>query len=123
MGRERRHQHHNAKGNRAFKKVIAQEVAEVYPNAVSTMTDFIPNIYKLASINNGFVALPNHGLVVCDKVKLIFGESQNVYKVLTINEKGFKIEDNSKPKTLNSKLTNTEGVFFCKKKIKKPLLA
>jgi hypothetical protein len=81
-----------AKGNRTFKKVIAQEVAEVYPNAVNTMTDFIPNIYQLTKIENGFVALTNHGLVVGDKVKLIFGESQNVYKVLKINENGFYTE-------------------------------
>lgn len=89
-----------AKGNREFKKVIAQEVVEVYPNAVSKMTDFIPNIYKLAKMDNGFVALANHGLVVGDKVKLIFGESQNSYNVLEINEKGFKID------------TNTEGSVF-----------
>jgi Chaperone of endosialidase len=80
-----------AKGNREFKKVIAQEVAEVYPNAVSKMTDFIPNIYQLSSIKDGFVALANHKLVVGDNVKLIFGDKQDSYKVLEINEKGFKI--------------------------------
>jgi hypothetical protein len=96
-----------SKGHKEIKKVIAQEVAEVYPNAVSTMTDFIPNIYKLATIKDGFVALANHGLVVGDKVKLIFGDRQEVCKVLTINEKGFTVD--SKPKTQNLKLENTEG--------------
>ncbi len=81
-----------SKGNKIIKKVIAQEVAEVLPNAVNKMTDFIPNIYKLAKIENGFIALINHGLVVGDKVKLIFGDKQDVYKVLKINEKGFYTE-------------------------------
>ena len=96
-----------SKGNTVYKKVIAQEVAEVYPNAVSKMTDFIPNIYQLSSIKDGFVALANHKLVVGDKVKLIFGDRQEVVKVLEINEKGFRVD--SKPKTQNSKLENTEG--------------
>jgi hypothetical protein len=81
-----------AKGNTIYKKVIAQEVAEVYPNAVSKITDVIPNIYKIATIEKGFIHLKNHNLQVGDKVKLIFGESQNLYKVLKINEKGFYTE-------------------------------
>ena len=80
------------KGNKVYKKVIAQEVAQVYPQAVSTMTDVIPNIYKMATIKDGFVALPNHNLKVGDKVKLIFGDSQNLYNVLKINENGFAVE-------------------------------
>jgi hypothetical protein len=81
-----------AKGNTVYKKVIAQEVAEVYPNAVSKMTDVIPNIYKLTSIKDGFVHLENHDLKVGDKVKLIFGDKQELYKVLKTNEKGFLID-------------------------------
>jgi hypothetical protein len=38
-------------GNRAFKKVIAQQVETVYPQVVTTRTDFIPNVYQaVASI-------------------------------------------------------------------------
>jgi hypothetical protein len=81
-----------AKGNKAYKKVIAQELAEVYPNAVSKMTDVVPNIYKLATVKNGFIDLKNHGLVVGDKVKLIFENKQDLFKVLEINDLGFKIE-------------------------------
>lgn len=36
-------------GNKTFKKVIAQEVEKVYPQVVSKHTDFIPNVYQLAS--------------------------------------------------------------------------
>jgi hypothetical protein len=81
-----------AKGNTIYKKVIAQEVAEVYPNAVSKMTDFIPNIYQLSSIKDGFIAIANPKLEVGDKVKLIFGDKQEVVKVWGINENGFYTE-------------------------------
>jgi Chaperone of endosialidase len=81
-----------AKGNKEYKKVIAQELAEVYPNAVSKMTDVIPNIYKLTSIKDGFVNLENHDLKVGDKVKLIFGDKQELCKVLKTNKNGFYTE-------------------------------
>jgi Chaperone of endosialidase len=33
-------------GNKAFKKVIAQQVETVFPQVVTTRTDFIPNVYQ-----------------------------------------------------------------------------
>ncbi len=36
-------------GNKPFKKVIAQEVEKVYPQIVSTHTEFVPNVYQLTS--------------------------------------------------------------------------
>jgi hypothetical protein len=36
-------------GSKPFKKVIAQEVEKVYPQVVSTHTDFIPNVYQLTT--------------------------------------------------------------------------
>ena len=36
-------------GNKAFKKVIAQEVEKVYPQLVSKHTDYIPNVYQVSS--------------------------------------------------------------------------
>jgi Chaperone of endosialidase len=33
-------------GNKQFKKVIAQDVEKVYPQAISKHTDFIPNVYQ-----------------------------------------------------------------------------
>jgi hypothetical protein len=35
-------------GNKTFKKVIAQQVEKVYPQAVSRVTDVVPDIYALA---------------------------------------------------------------------------
>lgn len=39
------------KGNKVTKKVIAQQVKEVLPNAVNYTVDFIPNIYQLVTIS------------------------------------------------------------------------
>lgn len=85
-----------AKGNKAYKKVIAQELAEVYPNAVSKMTDVIPNIYKMATIfpsgsEGSFIELKNHGLIVGDKVQLIFGDKKELLPVLKTTENGFTV--------------------------------
>jgi|GEM_PF-2516659 len=82
------------KGNGHHKKVIAQQVETVYPQAVSKTTDIIPDIYRLANIQNNFVELPHHQLTVGEKVKLIFGEKQEVFEVEAVNEKGFKVKNN-----------------------------
>ncbi len=36
-------------GNKSYKKVIAQQVEKFYPQVVSKHTDFVPNVYQLAS--------------------------------------------------------------------------
>lgn len=81
-----------AKGNKQYKKVIAQEVAEVYPIAVTNITDCIPDIYKLATIKGGFIALENHPLKKGERVKLIFGENQEILEVKEATTEGFWIE-------------------------------
>jgi len=64
-------------GGRLEKGVIAQEVEKVVPEAVSTSTNYIPNIYaRAAAVNctNQMLRLTMaqpHGLVVGDQVKLI----------------------------------------------------
>ncbi len=80
------------KGNNNYKKVIAQQVKEVYPQIVSTHVDVIPDIYQVAIIQDGFVALPNTNLKAGEKVKLIFEEGETLILVKAINEKGFFVE-------------------------------
>ena len=46
-----------AKGTGLQKKVIAQQVEKVFPQAVSKQTDVIPDIYKAASTKDGWVEL------------------------------------------------------------------
>ena len=69
-----------AKGNRDYKKVIAQQVEKVYPQAVTQMTDVVPDIYKKASISNGVINLAT-SLKAGDKVKLIFESGEEVVEV------------------------------------------
>jgi hypothetical protein len=47
-------------GNRAFKKVIAQEVEAIFPQAVQQQTGFLPDVYALAT---AVQALPGDSLV------------------------------------------------------------
>jgi hypothetical protein len=79
-----------SKGDAEIKKVIAQELKAVYPQAVSTMTDVVPDIYQQASIENGFIALPTN-LKVGEKVKIIFADSENILEVTEAGKTGFKV--------------------------------
>ncbi|MCP4145527.1 MAG: hypothetical protein GY752_09635 [bacterium] len=79
-------------GDRAEKKVIAQQINEVYPLAVSYISDVIPNIYKLGKFNNGTIYVAND-LVKGDKVQLILpsGDAE-LFEVLQASDSNFKID-------------------------------
>lgn len=79
-----------SKGNKSYKKVIAQQIKEVYPQAVSQMTDVVPNIYKLSEIKDGWINLKTD-LQVGDRVKLIFSGSDKIVEVEEISASGFKV--------------------------------
>jgi hypothetical protein len=72
-------------GNKAFKKVIAQQVERVYSLAVSKGTSFVPSIYSTSTVaptasGQSLVTLvaPHH-LQVGDKVKVI-GEKNGTFE-------------------------------------------
>ncbi len=69
-------------GDKAFKKVIAQELKQVYPQAVNVTGNFIPDIYQKATIANGWITLRTD-LVKGDLVRII---TLNSTKELTIEE-------------------------------------
>jgi hypothetical protein len=98
------------KGNGRYKKVIAQQVEGVYPQAVSKITDCIPDIYQLAKINGNFIELPNHNLKIGERVKLIFGDKQEIVEVLTISDFGFTISEIQVPSS-EVRATAATGVF------------
>lgn len=66
-------------GNKIFKKVIAQELEQVYPQAVSKQTSTIPDIYSLAEkvvfdqkSKNLTVFLPkNYGIQVGERIEMV----------------------------------------------------
>jgi hypothetical protein len=80
------------KGNKTYKKVIAQEVKEILPDVVTLSTEVIPNIYKLTSIKNDFINLENHNLKKGERVKLIFAENQEIVEVKETTNEGFFVE-------------------------------
>lgn len=77
-------------GDQWQKKLIGQQLKEVFPQAVSTTIETIPDIYQKATIANGWVNLPNT-LKVGEKVKLIFKDKEEMAEVLRANAEGFEV--------------------------------
>ena len=79
-----------AKGNKPYKKVIAQQVMSVYPQAVSLTTEVVPDIYKMSTIDNGYVSLETD-LKAGDKVRLILEDETSLFNVISVDKNGFKV--------------------------------
>lgn len=80
-----------AKGNRPTKKVIAQQVAEVYPQAVSSnLIEVIPDIYQRAEVRDGWIMLSTD-LKAGERVQLISENSKQVYEVIEAEPSRFKV--------------------------------
>lgn len=84
-------------GNRKFKKVIAQEVEEVFPQAISQSKNFIPNIFApaKAQVLENQIELTlskTHELKSQDTLKIYFAGKEKQIKVLeTPNNKTIRI--------------------------------
>jgi hypothetical protein len=81
------------KDDKPYKKVIAQEVKEVYPQAVSFTKEIIPDIYTMSTLKNGLVTIQNT-LKKGDKVKLIMEDKEGLYDVIEATENNFRINEN-----------------------------
>jgi hypothetical protein len=80
-----------ANGNRPQKKVVAQQVEQVYPQAVSQNIDVVPDIYTNATLKDGWVQLATD-LKVGDRVKLIGGKEKGIHEVLEVREGAFRTD-------------------------------
>ncbi|MCC6462416.1 MAG: hypothetical protein IT260_18255 [Saprospiraceae bacterium] len=81
------------KGNMPQKKVIGQQVAVVFPQAVDSNTqEFIPDILQTSRADNGWIALAGHGLQAGDIVRLFFGQKQVGLKVTEATVSGFRVD-------------------------------
>ena len=78
-------------GNQPQKKVIAQQLEKVYPQAVSTMTDVVPDIFEKAAVEDGWVMLATD-LKVGDRVKLIGKKEEAVHEVLEVRKGAFRTD-------------------------------
>lgn len=78
-------------GSNPYKKVIAQQLAYVYPQAVTTnLTETIPDIYQQAEVNEGWIELATN-LQTGEKVKIITENSAKDYEVLEVEATRFKV--------------------------------
>lgn len=75
-------------GNKTFKKVIAQEVEKVYPQIISKHTDFIPNVYQLASkiektANGWLLSFTNKHTISSNakKLRVLLSETEGMQEV------------------------------------------
>ena len=80
-----------SKGHSTIKKVIAQQVEKVYPEAVGQSISVVPDIYQLASMQDGFIPLRTK-VTTGDNVKLIFDDNAVVLATVTsVVEDGFYV--------------------------------
>ncbi|MEL6805614.1 MAG: tail fiber domain-containing protein, partial [Bacteroidota bacterium] len=79
------------KGTDAHKKVIAQQVAEVFPQAVtSNTTEVIPDIYQRAHLQDGWIELATN-LEVGERVKIITETSHDIHEVTAVEATRFQV--------------------------------
>jgi hypothetical protein len=80
-----------ANGRRQVKKVIAQQVESVYPQAVSKTTGVVPDIYQAATQDDGWVKLLTN-LKAGERVKLVSEHGQGIYPVLEVRDGAFRTD-------------------------------
>jgi hypothetical protein len=80
-----------AKGAEPQKKVIAQQVNKIFPQATSMQTDVVPDIYQTATIRDGWVTLATD-LRKGEQVKLVADGKQGVYEVLEVGAGQFRTD-------------------------------
>lgn len=99
-------------GNKKFKKVIAQEIEKIYPQAVSNSIGYIPNIYQTTKFiertNGGYILTfeyPTNINKGAQKVKIITQDKSIDVKVLNIiDDKHFLIAVDSVNLKVNEKV-------------------
>ncbi|MBN8645445.1 MAG: tail fiber domain-containing protein, partial [Planctomycetes bacterium] len=80
------------KGAEPQKKVIGQQVEAVYPLAVRKTSDIIPDIYKKAPVQAGWVMLATD-LKVGDKVRVIGKDAQTESVVSEVKDGSFRVTE------------------------------
>ncbi|MES2709575.1 MAG: tail fiber domain-containing protein [Verrucomicrobiota bacterium] len=78
-------------GRQHYKKVIAQQVEKVYPEAVTRSTGIVPDILRPAGCQEGWVDLDTD-LKKGERVRLIGEKAEGVHEVLETAPGGFRTE-------------------------------
>ncbi len=85
-----------ADGTRQYKKVIAQQVEKVYPQAVSRTSGTVPDIYQRTEAKAGWIHLSKRlspALKAGDEVKILTQKTSALHKVLEVNAEGFRVKE------------------------------
>jgi len=80
-----------SKGKAEQKKVVAQQVETVFPQAVSKQTNAVPDIYQKAPTDKGWLQLATD-LKKGERVKLIGDNEQGIYEVLEVGAGKFRTD-------------------------------
>ena len=91
------------RGDKSHKKVIAQQVETIYPQAVNKITDVVPDIYQRAAVKDGWIALEDPtkaNLKNGDRVRLIGKATQGVHEVLEVADGRFRTAFNADSDTI-----------------------
>jgi hypothetical protein len=89
--------------------LVAQEVQQIFPNIVSTSSNYIPSIYKVSEqISENVITLPEHQLESNDEIILYTNNKCIETKVQVVDQNNFKIEHD---------ISNNTKVFVYGKKI------
>ena len=86
------------KGKDRSKKVIAQQVEKVFPQAVTKTVDVVPDIYKSAKIVDGWIELTTD-LKKGERVRLIGNKHDEIHEVLEVEKDRFRTAYRPAPKS------------------------
>jgi hypothetical protein len=78
-------------GSAKQKKVIAQQVETVFPQAVSKSCDVVPDIYIKAAVKDGWIELKTD-LKKGERVRLIAQEADGIFEVLEVSKDRFRTQ-------------------------------
>ena len=78
-----------ANSNAPQKKVIAQQVEKIFPQAVSVRQGIVPDIYKNAAVKEGWVMLATD-LKVGERVRLVSPGGESLEEVLEVRSDAFR---------------------------------
>ncbi len=105
-------------GKRLQKKLIAQEVEKVFPQAVSQMTNVVPDIMKKTGLDEGWISLATD-LKKGERVRILAdGRNAEVYDVLEVKKDKFLTSFKPTAKDKDGKETTAKEVFVYGREVK-----
>ena len=79
------------RGDAVYKKVIAQQVEKILPQAVNQQVNVVPDIYRKAEVQDGWVKLATN-LKKGERVRLIGDQKEAIHEVLEVAQDSFRVD-------------------------------